>query len=301
MVSPSTGYCSGPRRLSAALVTDPSMAKHELLQGRSVIVVGGRTAAVDYRTADFGVHPPALRCDAWSEPDAAAYNVRGPLYLVDKKKQPSLPSVFKLLCVDLVKVDAPILTGLCSHPQERIQLALERERCSGVRELPNFIFAVNLCIPGKASYHWVAYFGVDDVSCLANLDTPLGRVAQPFFFGPSDEYRSRTFKLIPRIVQGNVVVRKAVGSQPSILGNKLKQHYIRNERFFEIVVDIGSNKVAQRIVRLAQGYAKALQVDMMFLLEGTDEATLPERILGGVRVTNLDFKLKDGQRLCSPM
>jgi hypothetical protein len=107
--------------------------------------------------------------------------------------------------------------------------------------------------------------------------------------------------LIPRIVQGNVVVRKAVGSQPSILGNKLKQHYIRNERFFEIVVDIGSNKVAQRIVRLAQGYAKALQVDMMFLLEGTDEATLPERILGGVRVTNLDFKLKDGQRLCSPM
>jgi len=66
----------------------------------------------------------------------------------------------------------------------------------------------------------------------------------------------------------------------------------------EIVVDIGSDCVAQRIVRLALGYAKNLTVDMMFLLEGNTEETLPERILGGVRVKNVDFKYKDGQRIC---
>ena len=63
-------------------------------------------------------------------------------------------------------------------------------------------------------------------------------------------------------------------------------------------MDIGSEKMASRIVKLAQGYAKSLVVDMMFVLEGTDESTLPERIMGGARVSNLDFKQKDGQRKC---
>ena len=257
-----------------------------------------RMAPIDYRLADFALMPPSLRGNAWSEPDARSYNVRTKQYAADNKKNPSHQSVFKLLTVDLVKVDQPIFTGLCAHPGERIQLALQKEQETGVRELPNFIFAVNLCVPGKSLYHWVAYFGVDDVSVLKDLNTPLGRVAEPFFFGDSDDYRDKTFKLIPRIVKGNMVVRRAVGSKPAILGSKLKQYYIRNDRYFELICDIGSSKVAQRIVKVALGCAKSLTVDMMFLLEGRDEKTLPERILGGARVIQLDFKLKDGQRIC---
>ena len=94
------------------------------------------------------------------------------------------------------------------------------------------------------------------------------------------------------------MVRKAVGNKPSILGNKLKHYYTRTDRFFEMVVDIGSNKMAQKIVKMAQGCAKSLEVDMMFVLEGVDEKTLPECIMGGVQVRHLDFKHKDGQRLC---
>ena len=252
----------------------------------------------DYRFADFALMPPSLRGNAWSEPTAKAFNVRTKSYDADKKKSASLDSVFKLLTVDLVKVDQPIFSGLCAHPGERIQTALRKERETGVRELPSFVFAVNLCVPGKSKYHWVAYFGLEDVSLLKDPKTPLGRVAEPFFFGDSDDYRDKTFKLIPRIVKGNMVVRKAVGSKPSILGSKLKQYYIRNDRYFELICDIGSNNVAQRIVRVALGCAKSLTVDMMFLLEGREEETLPERILGGARVTQLDFKLKDGQRIC---
>ena len=66
----------------------------------------------------------------------------------------------------------------------------------------------------------------------------------------------------------------------------------------QIIDDIiDSNNVAQRIVKLALGYAKSLTVDMMFLLEGTTESTLPEQILGGVRIKNVDFKKKDGERV----
>ena len=80
------------------------------------------------------------------------------------------------------------------------------------------------------------------------------------------------------------------------MGKKIKQYYIRGERYFEMVIDIASNPVAQRIVKLALGYAKTLVVDMMYLLEGASEETLPERIFGGVRMKNIDFRMQDGKR-----
>ena len=54
-------------------------------------------------------------------------------------------------------------------------MALKREKETGIQELPAFIYAVNLAIPGKSNYHFVAYFGIDDVSVLRNQETPLGR------------------------------------------------------------------------------------------------------------------------------
>lgn len=291
------------RKLSTVLTTSED-AHHELLDGRTKIVLPNfdrlnsnkpttlimprpsmvkrsLTVPIDDRMKDFTQHPPPLRLDAWAEPPATNFKVRGKNYLQDSIKFPSEPSVFQLLTVDLVKVDEPIFTGLCSHPHERIQQALRREKATGHRELPQFIFAVNLCVPGQSYYHWVAYFGIDDLSVIQNQATPFGRVASRFFFGDSDEFRRKTFKLIPRIADGNFVVRKTVGSKPAILGRKLKQYYIRDDRFMELIVNIGSEKMAERIVKLALGYAKTLVVDMMFLLEGAEEDLLPERILGG--------------------
>ena len=247
--------------------------------------------------ANFCLHPPPLRLGAWAEEPAQNFKVRSASYLKDEVKIPSEEAVFKLLTVDLIKVDQPIFTGLCAQPNERIQKALQREKETGHRELPDFIFAVNLVVPGKDTYHAVFYFGVDDRSVLEDPETPFGRLANQFFFGPSDDFRRHTFKLIPRIAEGNVVVRKAVGSKPAILGKKIKQYYVKDDRFFELIVDIGSEKVAQRIVKVALGYAKNLVVDMMFVLEGQHEMHLPERIIGGVRMQNIDFKDKDGQRV----
>lgn len=265
-------------------------------------------------------HPPSLRLDAWSEIYAHNFMVRGGNYLNDNKKVCSESSLFQLLTVDLVCSDAPNFQGLCSHPNERIQLALQKERETGMKQLPSFVFAVNLCVPAAASttptgttpvkspskskstncYHLVAYFGIEDISIITtnHQSSAIGRLCHQFFFGNCDKFRDMTFKLIPRIAEGNFVVRKAVGSKPSILGKKLRQYYIRTDRFMELIVDIGSDSVATRIVKLALGYAKSLTVDMMFVLEGTTNDTLPERILGGVRVKEVDFKNKDGQRAC---
>lgn len=215
-------------------------------------------------------------------------------------KQPSEPSFFQFLACDLVQVSSPVLSGLCGHPHERVQQALMRQGQTGTKELPEFIFCVNYCLPAGAAAggftHWVAYFGTDDVDQLKDETTPLGRVCNPFFFGESDQFRRERFKLIPHVVQGNVIIRKAVGTKPSILGKKLKQYYVRNARYFEIIIDIASDPVAERIVKLALGGARHLVVDMMFLLEGMSAEELPERILGGARIQYLDLKTASLQR-----
>jgi len=40
---------------------------------------------------------------------------------------------------------------------------------------------------------------------LFEQDTPFGRVANPFFLGNDDEFRNNRFKLIPKIVDGNMI------------------------------------------------------------------------------------------------
>ena len=254
------------------------------------------TAPVEPYLGKFRTFPAPLRLDAWSEPAAENFQVRGANYMNDRQKFPSEESAFQLLCVDLINSEKALYDGICAHPGERFQLALQREEATGIRELPEFVFCINLCVPGPPFYHKVSYFGVNNMDEIRNETTAFGRLMNRFIFGDSDEFRNETFKLIPRIVEGNFVVRKAVGSKPSILGKKIKQYYIRNERYFEVIVDIASDTVAQRIVKLALGYTKTMVVDMMFLLEGNDEETLPERILGGVRMKNIDFKDKDGKR-----
>jgi hypothetical protein len=62
---------------------------------------------------------------------------------------------------------------------------------------------------------------------LFEADTPFGRVAYPFFYGNDDEFRNNRFKLIPKVIDGNMVVKMAVKDTPTLLGNKLKQYYYR--------------------------------------------------------------------------
>jgi hypothetical protein len=120
--------------------------------------------------------------------------------------------------------------------------------------------------------------------------TPSSKLCKKFLFGEDDKFRDETFKLIPQIVEGNFIVRKAVGSTPAIMGTKLTQTYARSDRFCEVILDCGSSSVATGVIRLTLGsYAQELVVDMGFLFEGRDETTLPERLFGCVRIKRLLF------------
>jgi len=238
------------------------------------------------------LNPPPLGQVYWSEPDANNFKVRGKQYKTDRVKLKAGKSAFRLFAVDIVEVASPIMTGLCNHPKERVQQAIEREKMGNSPEgdLAPFIFAMNIILPGSKYYHFVMYYAVDDMSVIDGTDgTPFSKLANDFFFGESDEMRDNTFKLIPHIVEGNFIVRKAVGSTPAIMGRKLKQYYVKSDRFFELICDVGSSSVATGVVGLCLGYAKTLVVDLGFVLEGNEESTLPERILGCAQARHVDF------------
>jgi hypothetical protein len=65
------------------------------------------------------------------------------------------------------------------------------------------------------------------VQAAIEADTPFGRIARPFFNGNDDEFRNNRFKLIPKVVDGNLMVKMAVKDTPTLLGNKLKQTYVK--------------------------------------------------------------------------
>jgi hypothetical protein len=139
----------------------------------------------------------------------------------------------------------------------------------------------------------VFYYAVDDMSKIDGSDgTSSSKLCNEFFFEKDDHFRDNTFKLIPQIIEGNFLVRKAVGSTPAIMGNKIKQTYCKGERFFELIIDTGSSSVAVGVMGICNGYAKCIVVDMAFLFEGYDESTLPERVLGCARLKNVEFGKK---------
>ena len=248
-------------------------------------------------STEIALNPPPTTLDFWAEPDANSFRVRGKKYLKDKHKYNAGPSLFRLFAADIVEVDVPIMGGMCPHPTERVQLALKRERVAMEQGLPSdmppYVFCVNIVMPGPPHYHMVFYYAVDDMSKIDGSDgTPSSKLCQEFFFGGDDTFRDSTFKLIPCVVEGNFMVRKAVGSTPAIMGKKIKQTYFQDERFFEVMIDTGSSAVGAGVIGICIGYARMLVADLAFLFEGYDESTLPEKVLGTIRIKNVEFGKK---------
>lgn len=224
---------------------------------------------------------PTLPLDMYKEPDARSFRVRGANYIEDRIKVVSAPYLFKLLCCDLFEVPGPT-TNICSHPRNRVYRALQRNE-------DVWVFAVNIMVPGPPYLSFVAYFQGDKSQLTG--DTPFGRVAQKFFFGSDDEYRNNRFKLIPKVVDGNMVVKMVVKDTPALLGNKVKVHYNKGDNYFELDIDVGSSNVARNAVRISSGYSKILVVDMGFCLQGDDPEELPEVMMGACQLVHMDLTL----------
>ncbi|KAG2335097.1 hypothetical protein Bca52824_006277 [Brassica carinata] len=136
--------------------------------------------------------------------------------------------------------------------------------------------------PGKDHHSAVFYFAAEE-------PIPSGSLLHRFVNG-DDAFRNQRFKIVNRIVKGPWVVKAAVGNYGAcLLGKALTCNYHRGHNYFEIDVDICSSAIATAILRLALGYVTSVTIDMGFLAEAQTEEELPERLIGAVRVCQMEM------------
>jgi len=105
-----------------------------------------------------------------------------------------------------------------------------------------------------------------------------------------EKWRNNRFKLIPQIVEGPWLFKKATPSNvPALIGNKLTTTYHRGPNYFEIDVDITSSATANAIWGLISRTLSSLVIDLAFLIQGNEIDELPEALFGAVRINHVSL------------
>ncbi|GMN47207.1 hypothetical protein TIFTF001_016385 [Ficus carica] len=208
--------------------------------------------------------------NCWTSPSGMGFKIRGKNYLKDNSKVMGGDPLLKLLAVDWFTVDKSV-DQIALHPKSLVQ-------SEAGKKLP-FILVINLQVPAKPNYSLVLYYAAER--------PPKKNSLLAKFVDGSDIYRDARFKLIPSIVEGYWMVKRAVGTKACLLGKAVTCKYFRQDNFLEIDVDIGSSSVARSVIGLVLGYVTSLVVDLAILIEGKEEEVLPEYILGTVRLNRI--------------
>ncbi|CAN7005299.1 protein ENHANCED DISEASE RESISTANCE 2-like [Brassica rapa] len=223
---------------------------------------------------------PETGTDGWASPPGDVFSLRSDSYLTKKQKSPAGDYLLSPAGMDWLKSTSK-LENVLARPDNRVAHALRKAQSRG-QSLKSFIFAVNLQIPGKDHHSAVFYFAAEE-------PIPSGSLLHRFVNG-DDSFRNQRFKIVNRIVKGPWVVKAAVGNYGAcLLGKALTCNYHRGDNYFEIDVDICSSAIATAILRLALGYVTSVTIDMGFLAEAQTEEELPERLIGAVRVCQMEM------------
>ncbi|CAN0148017.1 unnamed protein product, partial [Ectocarpus sp. 12 AP-2014] len=259
---------------------------------------GGLPSANTHETLPLG--NPQFQ-DTWEDNgESHRFRVRGPGYLSGGGKVAAGAPFGKLVRADLYKMEAGIDRMDNIGSVGRSAKVVRRLAKKG-----QFLVIVNLQVPGNPPLSMVLYYAVPvppggvpeegaggkspafldlfrrfvDLGPKHNSDEGDGSVSEYEEEGegigdaggggrlPGDDLRNMRFKLFPAILEGPWIVRKAVGSKPTLIAQKLTCRYFRTRSYFEVDIDIGSSVVAYNTVSLAIGYAKSLCVDIGFCIQ----------------------------------
>ncbi|KAL3535964.1 hypothetical protein ACH5RR_004425 [Cinchona calisaya] len=208
--------------------------------------------------------------NCWTSPSGTGFMIRGKTYLKDSTKVKGGEPLLKLVAVDWFNVENCV-DNIALHPKCLVQ-------SEAGKKIP-FILVINLQVPARPNYSLVLYYAADRP---VNKNSLLGK-----FVEGTDMFRDSRFKLIPSIVEGYWMVKRAVGTKACLLGKAVTCKYLRQDNFLEIDVDIGSSSVARSVIGLVLGYVTSIVVDLAILIEAKEDAELPEYILGTVRLNRI--------------
>ncbi len=240
----------------------------------------------------------------WGQADHTCLNVRGRTYMTDRLKIPAGMPAFDLVHLQISTTGTGKVSNFMEHADGYLyQMAQRRDRnlkVSASAPIPagselinyqqDFVLGVHFQNPASPNYAVVAYFvmKVDASHLTKSFIDLLHR-----FVTESDDFRNNRFKIIPRVAEGNIMIKNFVGTTPAILGRKITCNYYQGKvgpiRYLEVEVDIGSSMIASQLCGRVQGYGKNTTIDLHFMIEGTTEDELPEQMLGGVRLKMPDI------------
>jgi hypothetical protein len=215
----------------------------------------------------------------WSIPDHNIFMVRSKSYLTDRLKMPSSPAVFECRGVDIWITDNAE-RNISRHPS-----------MLGGKLQEEDTFIVNFLLPFA---NLVAYFTVKPVD---QMPPNVANVWQAFIRG-DQEYRDGKLKLLPVVVDGPWIVKKAVGpgTSPAMIGRDLPLQYYFTEPtaekkgVFEVDVLVTASRIARGILNVVKGHTKSLTIAFAFIIEAAEQSELPETVLCAFQVHSLHLE-----------
>ncbi len=231
--------------------------------------------------------------NCWSEPIYSDFRVRGANYLKDKVKVSSGPFLFPLRGVEM------FLSDVCPENIGRYQVLLS----SKLRNKPTFLINYRLPWGNFVAYHeippkflpFLKHCYQPESSAPPSMDgmSP-AEVCVCRYFLADDNKKNQTLKIIPKVVKGPWIVKKAADGKPAIVTNKMPTSYHYQPasegkaEYFEVDLDIVASSAARGILAVAQRYTKSLTLDLCFVLQGNTPDELPEQLVAGSRIHGLD-------------
>ena len=135
----------------------------------------------------------------------------------------------------------------------------------------------------------VSYFEIKKSSMPAGTVTVWDK-----FVAGDQKFRDARLKLLPVVVEGPWVCRKAIGggNAPAVIGKALPVHYFNDTDgatgHFEADLDVCASSVARGILSIVKNHTKSITIDLVFILEAQASSELPEQVLGAYRLHSLD-------------
>lgn len=217
----------------------------------------------------------------WSRPDHKIFRVRGKTYLRDRIKIPSAPAIFHCRGVDV---------WLTENAERNISLS--RANCVlGGKLNAEDSFVVNFLLPFA---NFCAYFTVPPI------DTMPPNIAAVWlrFINGDQQYRDSKLKLLPVVVDGPWIVKKAVGpgTAPAVIGRDLPlQYYFREptsteKGCYEVDVLVTASAIGRAILNVVKGHTKSVTLAFAFIIEASEELHLPETVLCAFQIHSLHLE-----------
>ena len=97
------------------------------------------------------------------------------------------------------------------------------------------------------------------------------------------------YKILPNIPDGNWIVKKTVGKKPAIAARAVDAQWNRGPNYLEVVYDVSTSYVGNKIFSVVKGYAKKITLDLAFVIQGNSRRELLERVLCAARFHSIDL------------